>query len=420
MFLTTEIAKGVSLHIRQTAQFKTVNFSIKWRAPLNEETAAQRTVLSNVLQHSNEKFPTSASYRSYLDDLFGTVLYFDTAKRGQEHTVLLNVETVNDQYLSHGNVLNEVIDLIQEAIFKPNYENGVFKESIVNREKEMVIQRIQSIFDDKSRYAQKRLTEIIRPNSAASFSANGNIEAVKAITPQSLTKTYEDMLANDVIDIYVVGDINVEEMAEKLKAAFAFADRNALPKTQEETTPANIEPYTKETQEMKQGKLHIGYSTPVRFGDKDFPIMQIFNGIFGGYAHSKLFMNVREKESLAYYASSSYSSQYGLLFVVSGIEPANEEKARKLIAEQLKVMQNGEITDLELAQTKAMLINQLKEALDSPRGQIEIFDQYKVLDEPFTMDTWTARWQSVSKEDVQKVAQDIKLEATYFLCGKGE
>lgn len=420
MFLTTEIAKGVSLHIRQTAQFKTVNFSIKWRAPLNEETAAQRTVLSNVLQHSNEKFPTSASYRSYLDDLFGTVLYFDTAKRGQEHTVLLNVETVNDQYLSHGNVLNEAIDLIQEAIFKPNYENGVFKESIVNREKEMVIQRIQSIFDDKSRYAQKRLTEIIRPNSAASFSANGNIEAVKAITPQSLTKTYEDMLANDVIDIYVVGDINIEEMTEKLKAAFAFADRDALQKTQEDTTPANIEPYTKETQEMKQGKLHIGYSTPVRFGDKDFPIMQIFNGIFGGYAHSKLFMNVREKESLAYYASSSYSSQYGLLFVVSGIEPANEEKARQLIADQLKVMQNGEITDLELAQTKAMLINQLKEALDSPRGQIEIFDQYKALDEPFTMDTWTARWQSVSKEDVQKVAQDIKLEATYFLCGKGE
>ncbi|MFL0581553.1 EF-P 5-aminopentanol modification-associated protein YfmF [Solibacillus silvestris] len=420
MFLTTEIAKGVSLHIRQTAQFKTVNFSIKWRAPLNEETAAQRTVLSNVLQHSNEKFPTSASYRSYLDDLFGTVLYFDTAKRGQEHTVLLNVETVNDQYLSHGNVLNEVIDLIHEAIFKPNFENGVFKESIVNREKEMVIQRIQSIFDDKSRYAQKRLTEIIRPNSAASFSANGNIEAVKATTPQSLTKTYEDMLANDVIDIYVVGDINIEEMTQQLKAAFPFADRNAHQTTKEDTTPANVEPYTKETQEMKQGKLHIGYSTPVRFGDKDFPIMQIFNGIFGGYAHSKLFMNVREKESLAYYASSSYASQYGLLFVVSGIEPANEEKARQLIADQLKVMQNGEITDLELAQTKAMLINQLKEALDSPRGQIEIFDQYKALDEPFNLDTWTARWQAVSKEDVQKVAQDIKLEATYFLCGKGE
>lgn len=418
MFLTTQIAKGVSLHIRQTAQFKTVNFSIKMRAPLNEETAGARTVLSNVLQHSNEKFPTSASYRSYLDDLFGTVLYFDTSKRGQEHTLLLNVETVNEQYLSHGNVLNEVINLLQYAIFKPNLENGVFKESIVAREKEMVIQRIQSIFDDKSRFAQKRLTEILRPNSAASISANGTIDAVKAITAESLTKTYEQMIASDLIDIYVVGDIDIEQMTEQIKVALSFADRTAYEWPNEKASSAEIVPYTKETQEMKQGKLHIGYSTPVRFGDEDFPKMQIFNGIFGGYAHSKLFMNVREKESLAYYASSSYSSHYGLLFVVSGIEPSNEEKARKVIAEQLEVMKNGEITDLELAQTKAMLINQLKEALDSSRGQIEIFDQYKALNEPFTLDTWTMRWQSVTKEDVQKMAQQIELEATYFLCGK--
>ena len=418
MFLTTEIAKGVSLHIRQTSQFKTVNFSIKWRAPLTEKTASERTVLSNVLQHSNEKFPTSASYRSYLDDLFGTVLYFDTTKRGAEHTLLFNVETVNDHYLSHGNVLNEVIDVMHEAIFKPNFENGQFKEAIVAREKSMVIQRIESIFDDKSRYAQKRLTEILRPNSPASMSANGTIDDVKAITPASLTKTYEDMLKNDVIDIYVVGDVDVEQMTAQIKKALPFTDRENVRLPKEAAFDGKVEAYTKETQEMKQGKLHIGYSTPVRFGDEDFASMQIFNGIFGGYAHSKLFMNVREKESLAYYASSSYSSHYGLMFVVSGIEPANEEKARELIAEQLQAMQNGEISDLELAQTKAMLINQMKEALDSSRGQIEIFDQYKTLDEQFTLDTWVTRWMDITKEDVQKVAQKIELQATYFLCGK--
>ena len=418
MFLTTQIAKGVSLHIRQTAQFKTVNFSIKWRAPLNETNASERTVLSNVLQHSNEKFPTSASFRSYLDDLFGTVLYFDTSKRGNEHTLLLNVETVNDQYLSHGNVLNEVIALLQQAVFKPNFENGMFKQAIVDREKEMVIQRIQSIFDDKSRYAQKRITEILRPNGPASISANGTSEAVKAITPQSLTKTYENMLANDLIDIYVVGDIDIEQITAQITEALPFADRQQHDWKVTEASSKEIVPYTKETQEMKQGKLHIGYSTPVRFGDQDFPKMQIFNGIFGGYAHSKLFMNVREKESLAYYASSSFSSYYGLLFVVSGIEPTNEQKARDVIAQQLTAMQNGEISDLELAQTKAMLINQLKEALDSSRGQIEIFDQYKELDEPFLLDTWTARWQAVTKEDVQQMAKQVELEATYFLCGK--
>ncbi|MEO4053457.1 pitrilysin family protein [Solibacillus sp. CAU 1738] len=418
MFSTTQLAKNVSLHIRQTTQFKTVNFSIKWRKPLTAQDAAERTVLSNVLQHSNEKYKTSAVYRSYLDDLFGTVLYFDTSKRGNEHTVLMNVETVNDQYLAHGNVLNEVLALLHTAIFKPNVENGVFVPAIVEREKEMVLQRIHSIFDDKSRLAQQRLTQIMRPNHPASISANGTLDTVAAVTPTSLMEAYQSMLANDVIDIYVVGDIDEKEIIEKLRAALPFGDRQGFAKQEKIISEEPVQEYTKEQQEMKQGKLHIGYSTPVYFGDADFSKMQIFNGVFGGYAHSKLFMNVRERESLAYYASSSYASHYGLVFVISGIEPVNEKKAIDVIDEQLVSIQNGEISDLELTQTKAMLINQLKEALDSPRGQIEIYDQYKDLDEEFSIATWTARWQNVTKEDVQKMASQIKREAIYFLCGK--
>ena len=418
MFLTTQLAKGVSLHIRQTTQFKTVNFSVKWRRPLTTKDAAERTVLSNVLQHSNEKFKTSAAFRSYLDDLFGTVLYFDTTKRGNEHTLLLNVETVNDQYLANSNVLQEVLDLIHTVIFSPNLENDAFVSSIVEREKEMVLERIHSIFDAKARYAQYRLMQILRPNHPASISANGTIETVKAVTPQSLKAAYDSMLQNDTVDIYVVGDIDVEEMTEKLRQVLAFGDRELHEKQLKTEIDTKPEEYTKEQQEMKQGKLHIGFSTPVYFGDPDFPKMQIFNGIFGGYAHSKLFMNVRERESLAYYASSSYSSQYGLVFVTSGIEPSNEKKAIDVINEQLKVMQNGEISDLELTQTKAMLTNQLKEALDSARGQIEIYDQYKDLNEAFTIDTWADRWQQVTKEDVEQMAKQVKQEAIYFLCGK--
>lgn len=418
MFLTTQLAKGVSLHIRQTTQFKTVNFSVKWRRPLTTKDAAERTVLSNVLQHSNEKFRTSAAFRSYLDDLFGTVLYFDTTKRGNEHTLLLNVETVNDQYLANSNVLQEVLNLMHTVIFKPNLENNVFVPSIVEREKEMVLERIQSIFDDKSRYAQHRLMQILRPNHPASISANGTIETVKDVTPESLKAAYDSMLQDDKVDIYVVGDINMEEITEKLRQVFSFGDRELYEnkiKTEIDTKP---EEYTKEQKEMKQGKLHIGFSTPVYFGNPDFPKMQIFNGIFGGYPHSKLFMNVRERESLAYYASSSYASQYGLIFVTSGIEPSNEKKAIDVINEQLKAMQNGEISDLELTQTKAMLTNQLKEALDSARGQIEIYDQYKDLNEAFTIDTWASRWQQVTKEDVEQMAKQVKQEAIYFLCGK--
>ena len=417
LFSTIEIAKGVSLHIRQSTQFKTVNFSIKWRKPLTVKDAAERSVLSNVMQHSNGKFKKSADFRSYLDDLYGTVMYFDASKRGNDHTVVLNVETVNDQYLAENKVLDDVIDLIQTAIFNPNFENDQFVSSIVEREKEMIIQRIQSIFDDKTRYAHQRLTQIIRPNHPASISANGTIEDVKNITPESLTKAYHSMINDDKIDIYVLGDVDEKAIQEKLVNALAFKDREPIPYPEyEESRPEKD--YVNEKQDMNQGKLHIGYSVPVKFGDEDYPKMQVFNGVFGGYAHSKLFMNVRERESLAYYASSSYSSHYGLVYVVSGIEPSNEKKAIDVINEQLDEMKNGNISDLELNQTKAMLGSQLREALDSARGQIDIYDQYKDYGEEFSVDTWKERWAKVTKEDLKQMAEQLKLEAVYFLSGK--
>lgn len=420
MFKTTEIAKDVYIHTRSTDQFKTINFSIKFRRPLQVEEAAERTVLTNVLQHSNAKYPSPASMRMHLDDLYGTVLYLDTTKKGNEHTVLLNVETVNDHYLQHGDVLDHVLELMNTVLFDPNFVNGEFKENIVAREKEMVRERIQSIFDEKSRYAQNRLNHFLAPDHPASISANGTIPAVEAITPQSLTNTYQRMIAEDVIDIYVVGDIDEEKMIADLKTALPFQDReapfqqNELPKIQP------TESYVHEKQEMKQGKLHIGFTVPVFFTDADFPKMQIFNGIFGGYPHSKLFMNVREKESMAYYCSSSYSAQYGLVYVMSGIDTENEKKATQLIDEQLEAMSRGEITDLEISQTKAMLQNQLTEALDSARGQIEIYDQYKELDPVFKVEHWQEKWKAVTKEDIVDMAKQLHKETVYFLSGMEE
>jgi len=129
-------------------------------------------------------------------------------------------------------------------------------------------------------------------------------------------------------------------------------------------------------------------------------------------------MNVREKESLAYYCSSSYSAQYGLMYVMSGIEAENEEKARRLIDEQLEAIRQGDISDLEIMQTKAMLKNQLKEALDSARGQIELYNQYRELPEEFTVENMSAKWDAVSKEDVVAMAAQLKKETVYFLSGE--
>lgn len=418
MFKKVELQEGVTLYIRQSDQFKTVNFSVKWKTALDERKSAQRAVLSNVLQDSNGRYRTQTAFRNALDELYGTVLYADVAKRGETHIFSLYAECVNEEYLSEGGVLEEVLELIQTTIFDPNLVDGLFDEAIVNREKRSVIERIRSVYDDKTRYAQKRMLELIRPNSAASASSFGTEADVEAITAANLLAAYNDMLNNDEIDIYIVGDIDVADMIEKITSTFTFNARQRQSTNQPPVNQPSAVQHVGEQQDMKQGKLHLGFSTPVTFHHPDYAKMQVTNGVFGGFAHSKLFMNVREKESMAYYASSAYASHYGLLYVMAGIDGELEDKAVSLIKEQLVALQQGEITDLELDQTRALLANGIKSAFDSARGQIEVFDQYKEQDEHFTAEKLITGWQAVTKEDVQKMASEITLEMVYLLSGK--
>lgn len=422
MFTKTEIEQGVTLYTRKTEQFKTVSFSVKWKTALTEQTAAARSVLANVLEDSNEKYRTQNELRKKLDDLYGTVLYTDVTKRGSNHIMTLNVECVNDEYLNGSDVLAETLELIRTVIFEPNLVDGKFDSAIVGREKRSVTERIRSQYDNKTSYAQKRMLDHLRPNSVVSTGADGTEEAVQAVDAEMLLETYRTMIEEDLIDIYVVGDIDEQTIIAKLSELLSFKGRAKRKqfafKTDEHTETVEVA-HVSEQQEMQQGKLHLAFRTPVGFHHEDYMKMQVMNGVFGGFAHSKLFMNVREKESMAYYASSSYASHYGLLYVIAGIDAELTDKAVALIQAQLQALQNGEITDLEMNQTKALLNNSITSTFDSARGQIEVFDQYKELDEHFNVDLLKKGWEAVTKEDVQQMAKTMHLEIVYLLSGKG-
>ncbi|HSI68337.1 MAG TPA: pitrilysin family protein [Planococcus sp. (in: firmicutes)] len=420
MFQSMKIAEGVNLHVNETTQFKTINFSIKFKDGLSVEKAAARSILANILQHSNEVYPSHTALRMVLDDLYGTSMYVDASKRGNEHIVSLNVETVNDQYLSEKGVLEKVLNLMYIVLFKPNTEHGLFKETIFKREKNAIKQRIESIFDEKTRYAQQRMVELALPDHPASVPSNGTVDAVEQITNEALFEEYKRMITENEIEIYAVGDIKAEEIRSYIQDYFHFKDRKIAEKASVAKLEKPKQSRVAEFEEMKQGKLHMTFFSPITFRDEKFPVMQLLNGVLGGYAHSKLFVNIREKESMAYYVSSSYSSQFGLMFVLAGIDENLEGKAVELVLEQLEEVRKGNITDVELGQTKALLANQIKEALDNARGQIEIYDQYMQITDQFEPDYLINRWNKVTKEDIAEAARMLSLEMTYFLSGKEE
>ncbi|WP_432355030.1 EF-P 5-aminopentanol modification-associated protein YfmF [Sporosarcina sp. A2] len=421
MFQKNELQPGVNLFTRQTAQFKTVSVAIKFTAPLTEENAASRTVLANVLEDSTAHFPTRTKLRQALEELYGAVFYTDTSKRGNEHIFTVYAESVNEEYLRNPDVpvFEQLLALVTESIFEPNLKNGFFDKSIVEREKQTVIDRLGSVYNDKTRYANKRMLELIRAGQPASQSSYGTEQAVSAVTHESLKETYEQMVNEDTIDIYILGDVDTEELTARAQTLFPFKieTRNSVSATMA-TSPSTHAKHIREKQDMKQGKLNMAYSTPVNFKHPDYSKMQMMNGVLGGFAHSKLFVNVREKESLAYYCSSSYASHYGLLYIMSGIDAEQEEKTARLIDEQVEAMKHGEISDLEMRQTLALLSNSIRSSFDSAKGQIEIFDQYKLVDEDFSADKLIEKWEQVTKEDITQMANTLTKEITYLLSGR--
>jgi len=409
---------GYTLHIVPTKKYKTNTIVWKMKAPLIESDATVRALLPHVLQSSTKRFDTTSKLRSYLDDLYGATLYVDLSKKGDYHIISFIMEVANERFLSDQEpLLKKSLDLLSEILFQPNVTDASFHRETVEKEKRTLRQRIQSVYDDKMRYASNRLVEEMCKGEPYAIHVNGRIEDIERITPESLFEYYQKSLGEDELDLYIVGDVQVDKVSEMVEDIFKLEDRTVktpTPKVVDRKTEVNE---VIERQDIKQGKLNIGYRTNIQYGDPDYFALQLFNGIFGGFSHSKLFINVREKASLAYYAASRLESHKGLLLVMSGIEHKNYDQTVQIIKEQMNAMRNGDFTEKEIDQTKAVIKNQLLETMDTSRGLIEVLYHNVVGKHNVDLDDWIQQIDQVSKDEIIAVAKKIDLDTIYFLTG---
>lgn len=412
--------KGYKLHLVKTEKYKTNTIVWKMKAPLTKDDATLRALLPHVLQSSSSKYSTTTQLRSYLDELYGMTLYVDLAKKGEYQIMSFVVEVANEKFLSDPTpLLQKAMEFLAEIILKPNIQSNTFHSDTVEKEKKTLKQRIQSVFDDKMRYSNLRLVEEMFKEEPYSLHVNGQMEEVDTITSESLYQFYQRALIEDEMDLYIIGDVNEQEVEQLANNLFQFEQRT--PKIVAEYKQKNIQSVNevKEEQDIKQGKLNIGYRTNVVYGDDDYFALQIFNGIFGGFSHSKLFINVREKASLAYYAASRMESHKGIMMVMSGIDFNHYDQAVGIINEQMDAMKKGDFTDQELEQTIAVIENQLLETIDTARGIVEVLYHNVISHVNISLDTWLAEMKTVKKEEIVAVANKIELDTIYFLTGMG-
>ncbi|PGS47139.1 peptidase M16 [Bacillus sp. AFS041924] len=410
---------GIKLHVVTTEKFKTNSITLKVRGKLEEETVSFRGILPYVLQSGTKDLPTNGEIRRKLEDLYGATFFVDVSKKGDYHVMSFTIDIANEKYLSNqSSLLNDALSLIASIWQNPFLENGAFSAKHVETQKRTQIQRIQSINDDKLKFANQRLVEEMFKDEPYALLANGKTEDVNSITAESLYKYYEKALQQDLIDLYIIGDVAFDQCKQLVEENFRNTTSESLSVETEKAKPIETPNEVIEEQKLNQAKLHIGYTTEISIKDPDYFALQVFNGLYGGFSHSKLFINVREKNSLAYYAASRFESHKSILMVMSGIASENYEKATTIIAEQLEEMKKGNFTEEEIAQTKLVIKNSLLESMDTAYGIIETLFNDQAAGNERPIEDWIPAIEKVTKDEIVAVANKIQLHTTYFLKGQ--
>lgn len=415
--LRKELQNGVYLNYVPAVKFKTGVLGAQLITPLDEESAASGALLPAVLRRGTTAHRDMRAIAAELDCLYGASIAYTVRKKGENQCFGFVGSFLDEAFVPGGeHLLEPMADLIGELLLDPCTRNGRFLSDYVESEKENLVDAIESILNDKRDYADARLLQEMCRGERYGIDRLGSVENVRKITNQSLYRYYRSVLSSAQVELFYCGSAACERVEGALERALAslprehlvepaFALRVAAPDTPREIV---------ETMDVTQAKLAIGY----RAASEDTAALTLANLIFGGYSNSKLFLNVREKLSLCYFASSTYHRSKGILTVSSGIEAKNLDLARREIDAQLKAVQDGAFEPWEVEGARSCILSSLRSREDSA-GRMEEFTLGQAATGQWE-DTaeQIAQLQAVTPARIAEAARSIRLDTVYFLTGK--
>ncbi len=414
------IKQGLNLYYIPENKFKTNYISINIHNELNNETASKCALLADVMRRGNRKFPNETSISTYLQELYGASFATDIRRKGIDQILSLSVTAVDDSYLPDGQkCFDKVVEFLFDMLLDPYLENDIFCETYVRQEKTNLTNDICALVNEKRAYSIWRLIENMCKNDVYAVHELGSVEAVENITPTDLYAFYKQLLQTGPIDIFVMGNADVSKICAYAQKRFENIHPTKfsypIPALYEQTLAGEE---VTERFDVTQSKLCLGYKTSIKPTDKDYYKLMVLNGILGGGAHSKLFNEVREKLSLAYYAGSRLERYKGLLIISAGIENSNKQKALDEIAAQIDAIKSGAFTDEEFSATIKSIVNSLRTIGDSIGYLCDFYLGQTITNTHITLEEYIDEIESVTPQDVIDVAQNIELEMIYFLTGK--
>ena len=416
-----EIKQGVKLHCIETDKFKTDLVSVFLTVPLDRKTITQNALIPAVLRMGTSNLKSQEEISIELEKMYGASFDCGIEKNGDNQVLKFFLETIDDEFLPNKEEnIKKSIKLLLDIVFNPLTENNLFKDEYVVSEKENLKKIIKGKIDNKDRYAYNRCIEEMYNNKPYGLYKYGYVEDLDKIDNTNLYNQYKMLINTAKIDIFVSGNINKKEILDIITSnenINKLQPRNnpyIISKNEKNENTQSKPQVIEEKMDVTQGKLVIG--TYVNFDDEKSKYkISLYSVILGEGATSKLFQNVREKESLAYTTRSNYIRQKNNIFIRCGIEVKNYEKAMSVIKEQLDDMEKGNFTEDDIENAKKYVIAGLNTTREEQDSEISYYFGQELLEKFTTLEEYEKEIKDVNREDIIKVANSIKIDTVYFL-----
>lgn len=421
-FETICVASGVQIVSAPANRFKTNEISISFCTPLSAKTASRNALCANLLARTTKKYPTLSEFNKKLAMLYGASVTCSVVKLGENQLLTLNASSLDDRFSFENDKISvDAFNLLMSMVFDANVdENGLFYPQDIDREKRLLAEKIESEENEKRIYSLRRLEQIMFDGEPYAVNRYGSVDAVKAVTADDLKSALEYFKTNAKIQITVVGNADVNAIADLAKQYFSTLRRDYIAPQKAVFVPTADSVNTVEERiDVKQGKLVLGFRVNLQSDFKPVPEMLAFSDIFGGGPYSKLFLNVREKLSLCYYCSAKYDRRKSSVIIQCGCEEENMDKAVEEILNQLADIKNGSFDDA-FASSKIALADTLNGAYDDSLTLSSWYLAQIADDEIISPADSASNIAAVTKQQVQDCADLLTLDTIYKLVGNKE
>lgn len=411
------LADKVRLVSVETDSFKTGRIAVSMALPMDEKMAAN-SLLIYLLKRSCKEYPDFSLLNGKLDELYGASLSAGVNKIGESQVLTLSLTCLDDRFaLTEESITEQCAELLASMIFSPNCKSGSFGAENLAAEKRLLIQRIEEELNDKRTYAFNKCIEYMCANEAFGKDKYGTVEEIRNVRMADVYAAWKNLLSTAIFQITVVGGA-ADKVAEIFTKRFAKVERNPVkPETVFILKGRHFNRY-EESYPVNQGKLVIGFRAGMQNSRDNIHAITVMNDIFGMGTYSKLFMNVREKLSLAYYCWSRLIASKGVVLVEGGIDTDKEKKVSAEILSQLSDLRNGK-TDPEVLESSKRSLKE-RYTFTTPEGICSWYASQVLEEEIITPESMAQGVESVSMEQVCEAAKKLSIDTIFMLKAQEE